>query len=200
MKLLAAGLVIACAWISGLLAFAGRVERLTPAPTPPAADGIVALTGGSDLRLKAATDLLEEGLGQRLLVSGVDRKATRQDLWIVTGASKPLFDCCVDLGFDAADTAGNARETAAWTRAMRYRSLILVTADYHTPRALVELRAALPGVAITAYPVATPDLDAHLWLHERRGTERMAREYSKYLVALIRATVPGLAPQAGPRA
>jgi uncharacterized SAM-binding protein YcdF (DUF218 family) len=191
MKLLALALVLILAWTSGLFAFAGRVERMSPAPPPPAADGIVALTGGSDLRLKAATDLLESDKGRRLLVSGVNRVATRQDLWTVTGAPKPLFDCCVDLGFTAADTVGNARETAEWTRAMRYHSLILVTADYHMPRAMVELEAALPGVRISPFPVATPDLDAQRWLGDSRSAGLMTREYSKYLVALARASLPG---------
>ncbi|HSZ50557.1 MAG TPA: YdcF family protein [Caulobacteraceae bacterium] len=191
MKAIAAVLVLAVAWVSGLFAFAGRIERMTPPAMPPPADGIVALTGGSDLRLKTATDLLEAGEGRRLLVSGVNPMATRQDLWTVTGAAKPLFDCCVDLGFKAADTVGNARETAEWARALHYRSLILVTADYHMPRAMVELEAAAPGVRITPYPVATPDLDARRWLDDRRGAQRMAKEYCKYLVALTRASLPG---------
>ena len=144
MKGLAAILVLAVIWAAGLLAFADRIARLTPPDEPAAVDGIVALTGGSDLRLEAATDLLENGKGHRLLVSGVNRQATRSDLWGVTGAAKPLFDCCVDLDFDAADTIGNAREAARWARAMGYRSLILVTADYHTPRAALELKAVMP--------------------------------------------------------
>lgn len=191
MKALAAVLVLALAWVSGLFAFADRIQRMTPAPMPAPADAIVALTGGSDLRLKAATDLLESGEGGRLLVSGVNPMATREDLWTVTGAAKPLFDCCVDLGFKAADTVGNARETAEWARARRYHSLILVTADYHMPRAMVELEAAAPGVRIAPYPIATPDLDARRWLDSRRGTERMTKEYCKYLVALTRASLPG---------
>jgi uncharacterized SAM-binding protein YcdF (DUF218 family) len=191
MKALAAVLVVAVAWLSGLFAFADRVQRSTPPAPPPQADGIVALTGGSDLRLKQAADLLEAGKGRRLLVSGVDRRATRKDLWSVTGLPKPLFDCCVDLGFTAADTLGNAREASEWARAMHYQSLILVTADYHTPRAMVELEAAAPGVRVTPYPVATPDLDAHRWLDNSRGAQRMTTEYCKYLVALVRATLPG---------
>lgn len=195
MKGLAAVLVAVLIWVSGLLAFSNRVARLTPAAVPPPADGIVALTGGSAVRLKAAVDLLEAGEGHRLLVSGVDRKVSRHDLWGVTGAAKPLFDCCVDLGFEAANTIGNARETAAWARAMHYDSLILVTADFHTPRALLELRGALPGVRIAAYPVATPDLDVRHWQETTRGADRMAVEYSKFLVTLVRegllAATPG---------
>jgi len=197
MKGLAAVLVVLLVWLSGLMAFAGRVARLTPAPPPAPADGIVALTGGSAVRLKAATDLLEQGDGQRLLVSGVDRKVSRRELWGVTGAAKPLFDCCVDLGFDAANTMGNARETADWAKSMGYESLILVTADFHTPRALLELRGALPGVRISAYPVATPDLDVRHWQDTTKGAERMSVEYTKYLVTLGRESLLKLGSRTG---
>ena len=192
MKGLAVALIIALIWVAGLLAFADRVGRLTPADAPDAADGIVALTGGSDLRLEEATRLLEDGMGRRLLVSGVNREATREDLQTVTGATKPLFDCCVDLGFTAADTVGNAREAAEWSRAHHYRTLILVTADYHIPRAMLELRAAAPGVAVTPFPVATPELDARRWYVTSAGARRMITEYMKYLAILFRELVLGV--------
>ncbi len=191
-KGLAALLACLLIWAAGLLAFADRVLRLTPADMPARADGIVALTGGSDLRLAAATDLLENGLGGRLLVSGVNLHARRSDLWGVTGAAKPVFDCCVDLGYAAADTIGNAREAAEWTKAMGFKSLILVTADYHMPRAMLELRAVLPDAAITAYPVATAELDVRHWWQTSQGARRMMLEYDKYLVALTSAWFIGL--------
>jgi uncharacterized SAM-binding protein YcdF (DUF218 family) len=198
MKGLAAILVVAVIWAAGLLEFADRIARSTPADEPTAADGIVALTGGSDLRLEAAANLLEGGKGKRLLLSGVNRQATRGDLWNVTGAAKPLFDCCVDLGFTAADTLGNARETAQWAKAMDYHSLILVTADYHMPRALIELRSAMPGASITPYPVATPTLDARNWAASSVGAKRMVVEYCKYLAILTREATLGLGgPSAG---
>jgi uncharacterized SAM-binding protein YcdF (DUF218 family) len=194
LKGLAAGLVALLTWTAGLLAFADRVARSTPPPPPAPAGGIVALTGGSGLRLRAATDLLENGEGRRLLVSGVNHKVTRGEIWAVTGAVKPLFDCCVDLDFTAANTIGNARETARWARAMGYRSLILVTADYHTPRARLELAAMLPEARVTAYPVVTPDLDARHWWDSSTGARRMVAEYMKYLVALGREGLITLGP------
>ncbi len=191
MKAFAAVLVLLLIFAAGLLEFGDRVARLTPADEPAAADGIVALTGGSDQRLEAATRLLEDGKGRRLLVSGVNPRATRQDLWGVTGAAKPIFDCCVDLGFTAADTVGNAREAAEWARSLGYRTLILVTADYHMPRAMLELRAALPAAVITSYPVATRDLDAQHWLESAPAMRRVTLEYCKYLAILARETVRG---------
>jgi len=195
MKGLALALVLLLIWTAGLLEFADRVARLTPTAEPTAADAIVALTGGSDLRLEVATRLLEAGKGRRLLVSGVNRLVTRRDIWAVTGAAKPLFDCCIDLGFTAADTIGNARESAEWVRSLGYRSLILVTADYHMPRALMDLKAALPEATIIPYPVATTDLDAQHWQSTNGGARRMALEYCKYLAILAREGLLGLGPR-----
>ena len=194
MKTLAALLIALMIWGLGLLAFTGRVDQSTPAKEPPVADGVVALTGASTLRLEAATKLLEEGKGQRLLISGVNREATRADVLTVTKAVKPIYDCCVDLGFAAANTVGNARETAEWAKSKGYKSLIVVTADYHMPRSMLELRAAMPNVELYAYPVKT-DLNAHRWWKTSISARRMIVEYCKYLAILGREAFLGLGPK-----
>jgi uncharacterized SAM-binding protein YcdF (DUF218 family) len=194
LKGLAAALVFVAIWLAGLAAFADRIVRLTPAQTPSQADGIVALTGRSDLRLRAAANLLVAGKAKRMLVSGVNRKVRRTDLLALTRAPKPIFDCCVDLGFTAEDTLGNAQEAADWARGMRFRSLILVTADYHMPRALLELRASAPDLAIQAYPLATPELDVRRWPASAMGARRMMVEYAKYMAILARDGLFGLHP------
>jgi uncharacterized SAM-binding protein YcdF (DUF218 family) len=196
MKTLALILVAALIWAAGLLAFAVRVEQSTPAAEPEVADGIVALTGaGSNERIAAGMRLLEAGKGDRMLVSGVNREASREDIRNVSRAVQLLYDCCVDLGFEAADTFGNAQETAGWVRARRYDSLIIVTADYHMPRAMLELGSALPGIELQAYPVATPSLDAQRWWRTAGGARLMVIEYSKYLAILGRELVLRLGPK-----
>lgn len=177
---------------AGLLAFASRVDRSTPAPDPAPADGLVALTGASGERIGAAVQLLEAGKARRLLISGVDRRVTRRELQIVTGVDQPVYDCCVDLGFKAANTYGNAEETASWARANHFTTLILVTADYHMPRARLELHAAMPEARIVPYPVATNELRAGDWWRTSAGAQRMMVEYSKYLAVLARETLLGV--------
>lgn len=186
MKTLAFLLVLLVIWTAGLCAFGARVALSTPAPDPPDADGIVALTGASTLRIEAAVQLLEDGKARRLLVSGVNRDVTRSDLQNVAHDFGRAFNCCVDLGFEAENTLGNAKETAAWARSHNYRSLIIVTADYHMPRALLELQAALSGVALHPYPVATSSLDARRWWGTGASARRMCVEYCKYLAVLGR--------------
>jgi uncharacterized SAM-binding protein YcdF (DUF218 family) len=199
-------LILLAAWGAGLLAFANRVANSTPPPDPPQADAIVALTGASVIRLEAAEALLEEGLGERLLISGVNRETTRKQVraTLITGGQATgdrapagrAFDCCVDLGFQAENTLGNARETAPWVARHHYHTLIVVTADYHMPRALLELKAAMPGVALYPFPVATEAVDARRWWASPDDARRMVLEYCKYIVILIRK---GLLSLSSPR-
>jgi len=201
-KSVAAFLVVALVWFCGLMAFAARVQDSTPAPQPRRADGVVALTGAnSNERIAAAVGLLEQRLGRRVLVSGVNREASREDIRTVSRAARRLYDCCVDLGFTAVDTVGNARETAEWARTMRYESLIVVTSDYHMPRAMLELRAVLqePEMTLQTYPVPTAALKSPRWWRTPGGARLMVMEYCKYLAILAREAVLGLGPRPAPR-
>ena len=191
MKFLTFIAIIVVIWLVGLFAFADRVRGYTPAAEPARADAIVALTGPSAERVNAAIRLLEQDKGQRVLISGVNREVRRQELRALTPGSNRLFNCCVDLGFEAEDTIGNAQEIAAWADAKGYDSLIVVTSDYHMPRALTEIRAAAPGVALTPYAVETPSLDNSRWWRAAVTARRMTLEYMKYLAALGRALVGG---------
>ena len=182
-------------WTIGLFGFAGRVDRSTPAADPPVSDGVVALTGASDARIAAAMSLLEQGKARRMLVSGVNPKASHADIRTVAQAQRRIYDCCVDLGYQATDTVGNARETADWASNQGYHSLILVTSDFHMPRALLELKAALPDTTITPYPIRTTDLDARHWWRTRDGMRRMTFEYSKYVLILARTEISRLVPR-----
>lgn len=194
-RVLAVVLVLALIWAVGLVAFAQRIERSTPADEPPVADAVVALTGASDLRLEAAVRLLERGKGRRLLISGVNKEASRADLLAVTGAVKPIYDCCVDLGYAAADTIGNADEIAEWARGKGYDRLIVVTSDYHMPRTLLLLREVMPQATLTPYPVVTGPVDVRHWWRKSGDARRLSIEYCKYLAILVRESVAGVAPK-----
>jgi uncharacterized SAM-binding protein YcdF (DUF218 family) len=192
MRVVAALMIMVMIWGVGLLAFASRVDQSTPPADPPVSDGVVALTGASDARITAAMKLLETGKGRRMLISGVNPQASRADIRGVAKATQRFYDCCVDLGFQAMDTVGNARETATWAQTNGFHSLILVTSDFHMPRAMLELRAALPDAQVTPYPIRTNELDAKHWWRSREGWRRMVLEYTKYLVIMTRETLAHL--------
>lgn len=178
--------IVALMWLVGLFVFADRVRSMTPAAEPARADAIVALTGPSSERVNAAVRLLDQDKGDRLLISGVNREVRRQELRALTPGSSRLFNCCVDLGFEAEDTEGNAQEIAAWARSHGYDDLIVVTSDYHMPRSLLEIRSVAPGIRLHGYAVETPSLDNSRWWRVAVTARRMTLEYMKYLAVLGR--------------
>jgi len=200
MKSVALFLIVLMVWTVGLLAFAARVDRSTPADEPDPAQAIVALTGNATMRITTGVKLLELNKGKRLLVSGVNKDVRPAELQSVSKATRGVYDCCIDLGYEAADTKGNAAETAAWAKAHRYTDLIVVTADYHMPRALLELKGAMPHAQLTPYPVKTAELDAAAWWKTGHSAKRMILEYCKYLAILAREGVLGLGPREAPAA
>ncbi|MDB5420734.1 MAG: YdcF family protein [Brevundimonas sp.] len=178
--------IVALMWLVGLFVFADRVRGMTPAAEPARADAIVALTGPSSERVNAAVRLLDQDKGDRLLISGVNREVRRQELRALTPGSNRLFNCCVDLGFEAEDTEGNAQEIASWARTHGYDDLIVVTSDYHMPRSLLEIRSVAPEIKLHGYAVETPSLDNSRWWKAAVTARRMTLEYMKYLAVLGR--------------
>lgn len=177
-------------FIGGFWNFAARVRA--EARPPPQAQAIVALTGGSVERLSTGVALLQEHKGERLLISGVNRVVTDEELLHgVLDVAPELARCCIDLGRAAEDTLGNAAETAIWARAHHYTSLILVTDDYHMPRSLAELRLALPEADLYPYPVRTHWTDPALWRSDLGAATRLGEEYVKYLAIAWREALNG---------
>lgn len=177
------------AFAAGFVMFAIKVSAMEPEPTI-GADGIVVLTGGSE-RVSGALDLLSEGAARRLLISGVHPDTSARQIGKVVDAGPNLFDCCVDLDRRAANTIGNAVETAKWTRAHAFKSLIVVTSAYHMPRALAELAHAMPDVTLRPYPVAKDKLALDRWYENGETTSLLLQEYVKYIATRARLSLAG---------
>src|SRR5262249_5005478 len=135
----------------GFAAFATGIERETR-DTVQAADGITVLTGGAD-RIDQAMKLLAEGKAKRVLITGVYRATTTAELTKLASQGDQYFACCVDIDKEARNTIDNATETQEWVAQHHFRSVIVVTSNYHMPRALAELGRAMPNVVLIAYPV-----------------------------------------------
>ncbi len=170
----------------GFVLFAVSVTRDDAAGWDKA-DGIVVLTGG-DNRLEAGAKLMSEGRAKRMLISGVNRKVTREEMQHLLGIDKQLFNCCVDLGYEALDTVGNADETRTWANTNGYTRLIVVTSRYHMPRSLAELALVMPGVTLLPYAVTPKRFPETAWWLHVATTRVLLSEYLKYLPAVARLT------------
>ncbi|HWD27096.1 MAG TPA: YdcF family protein [Rhizomicrobium sp.] len=171
-------------YVAGFLIF---VATLPDRPTQTLkADGIVALTGG-DARVDSAVSLFEGGVGKRLLISGVNKVSSKDELKKISGGGR-RFQCCADIGYAAEDTYGNAEEAAAWAAQHHFKSLILVTATYHMPRSLRLFRTMMPGVKVIAYPVEPAGVNLRQWWHP--GTLHLLHnEYLKYMASFVMTAV-----------
>jgi uncharacterized SAM-binding protein YcdF (DUF218 family) len=172
------------AFVGGFLVFASSITRYSAA-SGVRADGIVVLTGGEH-RLSEAARLLTEGRGKRLLITGVNRMATREDLFRKSNIPPALFECCVDIGYEALTTAGNAHETKAWAKDKRFTRLILVTSSYHMPRSLMELERAMPEVVFLPYPVVSQNFRSERWWLHAPTAKLLLTEYVKFLPSAAR--------------
>ncbi len=152
---------------------------------PITADGIAVLTGGAQ-RIGDAANLLGSGHGRRLLISGVNAKSGREEVLRANPDLKAYLDCCVDLDYRARNTIGNAIETRRWVRTHAFRSLLVVTSNYHMPRALTELQHALPDVALIPYPVVVDPQGIERWWRDPTVARLLFAEYVKYLASLTR--------------
>ena len=149
------------------------------------------LTGGSD-RLAVALDLLSAEKAEKLFVSGVYHGVDVRQLLDLSQHSPEDLSCCVVLGYEADNTRGNAIETAAWMKQQDYGSLRLVTATYHMPRSLLELRRVMPGIEIVPHPVFTETFKREDWWLWPGSSTLLITEYTKYLVALARGPLDPL--------
>lgn len=179
------------AFVGGFVLFAAVVARFAPAATPRA-DAIVVLTGG-ELRVAAAANLLKDGRGARLLISGVNRQTSVEDLKRVSGLPDALFTCCVDIDYAAHTTSDNADQTKAWAEARKLKTLIVVTSSYHMPRSLTELRRTLPGVVLVPHPVVSNKVHTQRWWTDAYTMRVLFSEYVKFLPSAARYAVARLA-------
>ena len=149
------------------------------------ADGIVALTGAA-ARIPDAIELLATDRGKRLLITGVHRATSSKEIARLTPLYSKYFTCCIDLDRSALNTFGNALETKRWARAHNFNSLIVVTSNWHMPRAMAELAHQLPDVTLIAYPVISEKVKMEPWWSNLDTARFLFAEYLKYVLALAR--------------
>jgi uncharacterized SAM-binding protein YcdF (DUF218 family) len=183
--------------VIGFVVFANSIEREQKAPQQKA-DGIAVLTGGV-ARIDRAMKLLAQGQAKRVLITGVNRTVTTDELKDLASQGDQYFACCVDIDKEARNTIDNATETSEWAALHKYYTVIVVTSNYHMPRALAELARVMPGVTLIPYAVVDNNVHLEPWWAYPGTTRLLLSEYLKYLPALgrlgatnlLRAFLPG---------
>lgn len=185
------GFLTMAAGATGLILLAGGFVRFVSSiasdevSLESRADGIVALTGAAG-RIPDAIELLATERGKRLLITGVHRATSSREIARITPLYSKYFSCCIDLDRSALNTFGNALETRRWAREHNFNSLIVVTSNWHMPRATAELAHQLPDVTLIAYPVISEKVKTEPWWSNTDTARLLLAEYFKYLFALMR--------------
>jgi len=152
------------------------------------ADGIVVLTGAA-ARIPDAIELLAAERGKRLLISGVYRNTRSTEIARLTPLYSKYFSCCIDLDRSALNTFGNAIQTRRWAREHNFNSLIVVTSNWHMPRAMNELAHQLPDVTLIPYPVISEKVKNDPWWQNGATARLLIGEYFKYLFGILRLQI-----------
>ena len=184
---------MAMLFVGAAVGFVAFLSQLRGVEVKPArnADGIVVLTGGSS-RVSDAVELLAAGYGKRLLISGVHPGNDVSDISRTLPDNHKLLNCCVDLDRSAINTRSNAAETRRWARERGFNSLIVVTSNYHMPRAIVELSHAMPGVTLVPFAVVGDKWRDEPWWTSGATLRLLLSEYAKYVAAEMRVRLANI--------
>ncbi len=184
-------LILFFMWVAGFSWFVSQVPR-APSKEHVKTDAIVVLTGGAG-RINYGLELLNRGLARRLFITGMESKMSAHEL---IAKYQPGMEGSVEdeqgrkiimLGYDARNTIGNAIETAQWIRSEDIKSIRLVTASYHMPRALAEFRYAMPGVIMLPDAVVPDGFRINEWWHWESYTSTiLLSEFHKLMAARLR--------------
>src|SRR3954468_479090 len=190
---------LAILFVGAGVGFVGFLSQLRGVETKPArsADGIVVLTGGSS-RVSDAMELLAAGYGKRLLISGVHPTNAPADISRSLPDNQSLLSCCVDLDRSAVNTRSNAAETRRWARERGFKSLIVVTSNYHMPRAILELSHAMPDIKLVPFAVVGERWRDEPWWTSGVTFRLLLSEYAKYVAAEMRVRLADLGLELSP--
>ncbi|PJB69127.1 MAG: YdcF family protein [Alphaproteobacteria bacterium CG_4_9_14_3_um_filter_47_13] len=161
-------------WVAGFIGFYVNIKGMA-APYHGTADSIIVLTGGPD-RINSGLDLFASGKAPTLFISGVNEKVSTQELVNLWRKDAQDLPCCIILGHKAHNTFENAVETKNWMADASVQSALLLTTDYHMPRAWLEFTTLMPEIDFYPHAIPAPKTD---WI-------LVAGEYNKTLYTLLR--------------
>ena len=153
---------------------------------------IVILTGGTN-RIKDGLKIIKDfkkskKINYKILVSGTGMGFTKSSLKKKLGPNfnPKLIQCCVDLDSISKNTFTNASETFKWAKKNNIKEFILITSNYHMPRAILEFKNIMPKLKIYTYAIIPKKHNIENWLNSYETFNLIFTEYCKYIFASLR--------------
>ena len=146
-------------------------------------DSIVVLTGDK-FRISKGMEILSNGIGEKLLLSGVNKNIKLTNIMNEFPKYKNFFDCCVEIENISSNTFENSIETFLWLEKNKYNSVLIVSSDYHMPRAKLEFEKFLNTKNTYYHPV-----NSNNNLMAIGKIKKLFLEYVKYMITYISLAV-----------
>ncbi len=159
---------------------------------------IVILTGGTN-RIKDGLRIVKSfsksrKINFKILVSGTGRGFSKKSLinQIEPNFNPYLIECCIDLDSVSKNTFTNAIETSKWAHDNNINKFILITSNYHMPRAILEFKNIMPDKKIYTFPIKPKKHNIEKWLNSFQTFNLIFKEFCKYIFASIRIKISNL--------
>ncbi|MDC0093012.1 YdcF family protein [Alphaproteobacteria bacterium] len=156
---------------------------------------VVILTGGSN-RIKDGLKIINNvdkftKANLKILISGTGKGFTKISLkkMLTSNFNLKLLECCIELESISKNTYSNASETYKWVTLNNINKFILITSNYHMPRAILEFKNKMPNLEIFTYPISPKNHNISKWLSSSETFSLIFVEYSKLLIASLRIKI-----------
>ena len=118
-------------------------------------NNFIVLTGG-DNRVKKSLKIFFqiENKNKNLFISGVGKGFNKKTLKKLTQKNpnyNKIIDCCIQIEGISRNTFSNAVESLKWVKSKKINSFVLLTNNYHMPRAMLEFKSIFNDIKITPY-------------------------------------------------
>ena len=145
-------------------------------------EGIVVLTGDK-FRILEGLKILNSEIGYKLLISGVNKEISIEEIKKEFPKFNQLFNCCVELESISTNTFENVREIFFWKNNNNIKNILLITSDYHLPRVELEVNRLLLDKETFYYGVKYDNQKINIRM------KKLIVEYIKYLRTKISLSI-----------
>ena len=159
---------------------------------------IVILTGGTN-RIKDGLKIIDDfdtskKNNFKILVSGTGKGFSKTSLKKQLGPNFDpyLIECCIELDSISKNTYTNASETFRWSKKNEIKEFILITSNYHMPRAFLEFKNRMPDLKIFTFTITPTKHIINNWLSSYQTFSLVFKEYCKFIIASLRIKIFGI--------
>ena len=118
-------------------------------------NNFIVLTGG-DNRVKKSLQIFFQikSENKNLFISGVGKGFNKNTIKKLTQKklnNERIIECCIQIEGISRNTFSNALESLKWVKSKGINSFVLLTNNYHMPRAMLEFKSIFKDIKITPY-------------------------------------------------